>query len=61
MTWLQLYNRIRKQPLRLLRNKDVTVKISNRNFKCKLVYTHEGSDWHLEIDESDLYDYMRCF
>lgn len=51
MTWLQLYNRIRKQPLHIVRNKDVTIKIGNKMHKCKIVYTYNGSDWHLELDE----------
>ena len=56
MTWYQLWKRMCKQPLRLVRNKDVTIKIDGEYYKCKIVYTNNGSDWHLEIerDEKDL-------
>lgn len=50
MTWLQLFNRIGKQPLRLTKNKDVTIKIGNEMHKCKIVYTDNGNDWYLEIE-----------
>lgn len=50
MTWLKLFNRIAKQPLSLTRNKDVTIKLKDGEYKCKLVYTDNGSDWHLEIE-----------
>lgn len=51
MTWYQLFKRIGKQPLRLVRNKDVTIKIGNEMHKCKIVYTDNGNDWYLELDE----------
>ena len=50
MTWYQLWKRIGKQTLRSTRNKDVTIKLQDKEYKCKLVYTHNGSDWHLEIE-----------
>ena len=50
MTWLQLWKRIGKQPLRLTKYRDVTIKLHDGEYKCKLVYTHNGSDWHLEIE-----------
>lgn len=50
MTWFQLWKRIGKQPLKATRNKDVTVKINKEEYKCKLVYTDNGSDWHLELE-----------
>ena len=50
MTWFKLFNRIAKQPLSLTRNKDVTIKLKDGEYKCKLVYTDNGSDWHLEIE-----------
>ena len=50
MTWYQLFKRIGKQPLYLVRNKDVTIKIDDEIYKCKIVYTDSGNDWHLEID-----------
>lgn len=51
MTWLQLFNRIGKQPLRITKYKDVTIKIDDEIHKCKIVYTDNGNDWHLELDE----------
>lgn len=51
MTWYQLFKRIDKQPFRLVRNKDVTIKIGNEMYKCKIVYTYNGSDWYLELED----------
>ena len=48
MTWLQLWKRIGKQPLYATRNKEVKVKLQDIEYSCKLVYTDNGSDWHLE-------------
>lgn len=53
MTWYQLWKRMCKQPLRLVRNKDVTIKLQGEIYKCKLVYTDNGSDWHLEIERTE--------
>lgn len=50
MTWFQLWKRIGKQPLRLTKYKDVTLKLQDEEYKCKIVYTDNGNDWHLEID-----------
>ena len=50
MTWYQLWKRIGKQPLYLTKNKDVTIKLQDGEHKCKIVYTYNGSDWHLEIE-----------
>ena len=50
MTWLQLWKRIGKQPLCLTKYKDVTIKLQDGEHKCKIVYTDNGNDWHLEIE-----------
>ena len=50
MTWLQLWKRIGKQPLRLTQHKPVTIKLQDGEHKCKIVYTNNGNDWHLEIE-----------
>lgn len=50
MTWLQLYKRIGVQPLKRTRGKKVQVLINGELKECKLVYTHNGSDFHLEIE-----------
>ena len=51
MTWLQLWKKIGKQPLRLTRQKDVTIEIQGVKHKCDLVYVDNGNDWHLVIKE----------
>ena len=51
MTWFQLWERIGRQPLRLTKHKDVTIKLPDGEYKCKVVYTDNGSDWHLEIEQ----------
>ena len=53
MTWFQLWNKIGKQPLSITQHKDVTVKIDDIEYKCKLVYTDSGNNWHLEIDNKE--------
>jgi hypothetical protein len=49
MTWFQLWKRIGKQPLRSTQHKDVTIKLPDGEYKCVIVYTDNGSDWHLEL------------
>jgi len=52
MTWLQLWKRIGKQPLRFTKYKQVMVKLPDgTEHNCKLVYTDNGNNWHLEFDE----------
>lgn len=50
MTWYELFRKIGKQPLHLTRNKDVTIKIDGMEYKCKIVYTDNGNNWHLEVE-----------
>lgn len=51
MTWLQLWKKLGKQPLRLTNNKEVTIKLQDGEHRCKLVYTDNGNDFHLEIEK----------
>lgn len=51
MTWFQLWKKIGKQPLRLTRQKEVTIEIQGVKYKCDLVYVDNGNDWHLVIKE----------
>lgn len=47
-TWLQLWKRIGKQPLRLTRGNYVTVEIDGQRVECALVFEHNGSKWFLK-------------
>ena len=49
MTWYQLYRRIGKQTIHKTRNTRVQVLIDGRLRECALVFTNNGSDFHLEI------------
>lgn len=51
MTWLQLWKRIGKQPLRLTRQKEVTIKIEDIEYKCEIIYENNGNNWCLVIKE----------
>ena len=48
MTWYQLYKRIEKQTLHKTRNTKVQVLIDGELKECALVFTNNGSDFHLE-------------
>lgn len=49
ITWCQLYKRIGKQPIRKTQNARVQVLINGELKECALVFTNNGSDFHLEI------------
>ena len=51
MTWVQLWDKIGKQPLRLTKQKWVVVKIRGMKFKCELVYEDNGNDFYLVATE----------
>lgn len=51
MTWLQLWKKIGKQPLRLTKYKKVVVKIQDTVYECELKYDDSGNDWYLVIKE----------
>ena len=48
ISWYQLYKRIGKQTLRKTRNIKVQVLIDGELKECVLVFTNNGSDFHLE-------------
>lgn len=47
ITWLTLFNRIGKQPLSRTRGQYVKCCIDEQMWYCRLVFTHNGSDFHL--------------
>ena len=51
MTWFQLWKKIGKQPLRLTQHNPVIIKIQDKEYRCKIVYTENGNNWHLEIEK----------
>ena len=48
ISWCQLYKRIGKQTLHKTRNTKVQVLIDGKLKECALVFTNNGSDFHLE-------------
>ena len=48
ISWYQLYKRIGKQKLYKTRNTKVQVLIDGELKECVLVFTNNGSDFHLE-------------
>lgn len=53
ITWLRLYNRIGKQPVKDTKTKAVMVKHDGVFYNAKLVYNENGSDWYLETTSFD--------
>lgn len=49
ITWYQLWKRIGKQPLHKTRNTKVQVLVNGELKECALVFTNNGSDFHLEV------------
>ena len=49
MTWFQLWKKIGVQPMSITRHKEVTIKLPDGEYACKLVYPN-GTSWHLEIE-----------
>ena len=52
-TWLQLYERLGKQPLFKTRNQKIILKKNNKVIPLHLVYNENGTDWWLEEDTDD--------
>lgn len=52
-TWLQLYNRLGKQPFSKTRDKRIILKKDNKVISLHLVYNENGTDWWLEEDTND--------
>ena len=48
ISWYQLYKRIGEQILHKIRNTKVQVLIDGELKECILVFTNNGSDFHLE-------------
>lgn len=48
INWYQLYKRINKQTLHKTQNTKVQVLINGKLEECTLVFTNNGSDFHLE-------------
>lgn len=48
ITWLKLWQRIGKQHLRDTRGKKVEFFMNGVKYEVALVFTHNGSKWHLE-------------
>lgn len=52
-TWLQLYKRLGKQPLKFTQNRKIVYKDGDKVIFLKLVYNENGTDWWLEEDKID--------
>ena len=52
-TWLQLYDRLGKQPFSKTRDKRIILKKDNKVIPLHLVYNENGTDWWLEEDAND--------
>lgn len=51
ITWLALWKRIGKQPLFRTQHSKVQILINGELKECALVFTDNGSKFHLEIAE----------
>lgn len=49
ISWYQIYKRIGKQPMRKTTNTKVQVLVNGELRECALVFSNNGSDFHLEI------------
>lgn len=49
ISWYQLWKRIGKQPLCRTRHERAKVLVDGELKECTLVFTNNGSDFHLEI------------
>ena len=52
-TWLQLYEKLGKQPLFKTRDQRIILKKNNKVIQLHLVYNENGTDWWLEEDTND--------
>lgn len=52
-TWLQLYDRLGKQPLFKIKDQRIILKKDNKVIPLHLVYNENGTDWWLEEDTND--------
>lgn len=52
MTWLQLYDRLRRQPLRQVKNSQVRIKNEDGSFNnLRMVFNKEGTLFWLEKEK----------
>ena len=51
ITWAKLWRRIGRQPIGKIQNEEVEILIDGELKKCGLVFTDNGSKFHLEIVE----------
>ena len=51
ITWAKLWRRIGRQPIDKIQNEEVKILIDGELRKCTLVFTDNGSKFHLEIAE----------
>lgn len=49
ISWFALWKRLGKQPLHKTRNTKVQILIGGELKECTLIYTDNGSDFHLEL------------
>ena len=52
-TWLQLYEKLGKQPLFKTRDQRIILKKDNKVIPLHLVYNENGTDWWLEEDANN--------
>lgn len=50
-TWLQLYERLGRQPFYKTRDQRIILKKDDKVIPLHLVYNENGSEWWLEADE----------
>ena len=60
ISWYALHKRIGNQTIHTTKGKYVEVLINSELWKCKLVFTNNGSDFHLEPVEKSV-DICSCF
>lgn len=53
ISWYALWKRIGKQPIKKTRDTKVQVLVNGELKECSLVFTNNGSDFHLEIIGDD--------
>ena len=52
-TWLKLYSKLCRQPLKLIQNRKIVYKDGDKVIFLKLVFNENGTDWWLEEDTND--------
>lgn len=52
-TWLKLYSKLCRQPLKFIQNRKIVYKDGDKVIFLKLVFNENGTDWWLEEDTND--------